>query len=169
MAAAFNKVMLMGNLTRDPQLKYLPSQTAVVEFGIAVNRRYRTSAGEDKEEVTFIDCTAFGGTAETINKWCQKGKSLFVEGRLHYEQWEDKQGGGRRSKLKVIVENFQFVGGRQSQDEGAGGNGEHEQTIDRSTDQTPTPRRQAPPSRPAPPAESPSGGEQKFDDDSIPF
>jgi single-strand DNA-binding protein len=110
--ASFNKVMLMGNLTRDPDLKFLPSQTACVEFGIACNRKFRTAAGEDKEEVTFVDVTSFGKQAEVINQYFQKGKPIFIEGRLKFDSWEDKQGGGKRSKLTVVIENFQFVGGK---------------------------------------------------------
>src|SRR6478609_3002102 len=111
--ASFNKVMLMGNLTRDPQLKYLPSQTAVAEFGLASNRKFKTANGEDREEVLFVDCTAFGRQAEVINQYCQKGRPLFVEGRLKLDSWEDKNGGGKRNKLTVVVENFQLLGGRQ--------------------------------------------------------
>src|SRR3954462_6859432 len=121
--ASYNKVILMGNLTRDPQMKYLPSQTAVVEFGLACNRKYKTQSGEDKEEVTFVDCTAFGKTGEVINQYFQKGKPIFIEGRLKYDSWEDKQGGGKRSKLVVIVENFQFIGGRDGAPSGGGGGG----------------------------------------------
>src|SRR3954453_17398025 len=99
----FNRVMLMGNITRDPQLKYLPSQTPVAEFGIAVNRRYRTAQGEDKEEGAFVELTAFGKQAETIHQYCHRGKALFIEGRLKYDQWEDKETGAKRSKLSVIV------------------------------------------------------------------
>ena len=109
---SFNKVVLMGNLTRDPQLKHLPSNLVVAEFGLACNRRYRTAAGEDKEEVAFVDCAAFGRQAETIGQYCTKGKPLFVEGRLKYDAWDDKQGGGKRHKLSVTVENFQFVGAK---------------------------------------------------------
>src|SRR4029078_6018908 len=111
--ASYNKVILMGNLTRDPQMKYLPSQTAVVEFGLACNRRYKTQSGEQKEEATFVDCTAFGRTGEVINQYFTKGKPIFIEGRLKYDQWEDKQGGGKRHKLTVVIESFEFVGGRQ--------------------------------------------------------
>ena len=100
----FNRVMLMGNVTRDPQLKYLPSQTPVAEFGLAVNRRYRTAQGEDREEVAFIEMSAFGKQAEVINQYCQKGKPLFVEGRIKYDQWDDKETGQKRSRLSVIVE-----------------------------------------------------------------
>jgi single-strand DNA-binding protein len=118
--ASFNKVILMGNLTRDPQLKYLPSQTAIAEFGLAMNRKFRTQQGEDREEVAFVDCAAFGKTADLINQYFTKGKPIFIEGRLKYDSWEDKQGGGKRSRLTVVVENFQFVGGR---DGGGGGGG----------------------------------------------
>lgn len=118
--ASFNKVLLMGNLTRDPQLRYLPnSQTAVCEFGLASNRRYKTSSGEDREEVLFIDCTAWGRQGEVINQWCTKGKPIFLEGHLKLDTWEDKNGGGKRSKINLVVENFQFIGGRDD----AGGAG----------------------------------------------
>jgi single-strand DNA-binding protein len=116
--ANFNKVMLMGNLTRDPQLSYLPSQTPVVEFGLAVNRKWTSKEGESKEEVCFVDCRAFGKPAETLNKYMKKGRPLFVEGRLVFEQWT-AQDGSKRSRHRVMVENFQFLGGGQGQ--GAGG------------------------------------------------
>jgi single-strand DNA-binding protein len=108
--ASFNKVILLGNLTRDPQLRYTPSQTAVVDFGIACNRKFRTQSGEDREEVVFVDCTAWGRQAEVINQYCTKGRPLFVEGRLKLDTWEDKQGGGKRSKMTVVIENFQLLG-----------------------------------------------------------
>ena len=107
--ANFNKIFLMGNLTRDPQLSYLPSQTAVVEFGIAVNRKWKSKGGEDKEEVCFVDCRAYGRTAENINKYLTKGRPLFVEGRLTFDSWT-AQDGSKRSKHRVTVENFQFLG-----------------------------------------------------------
>ena len=95
--ASLNSVTLLGNLTRDPQMKYLPSQTAVAEFGLALNRKFKSSDGQDREEVTFVDCTAFGKQAETIQKFCQKGKQLLIQGRLKYDSWDDKAGGGKRS------------------------------------------------------------------------
>jgi single-strand DNA-binding protein len=107
--ASLNKVLLMGNLTRDPQLSYLPSQTALVDFGLAVNRRWTGKDGEKKEETCFVDCTAFGRQAETINKYLAKGRPVFVEGRLTFNSWV-AQDGAKRSKLKVTVENFQFLG-----------------------------------------------------------
>src|SRR5580698_9185467 len=116
--ASFNRVLLLGNLTRDPQMKYLPSQTPVVEFGLACNRKFKAASGEMREEVTFVDCAAFGRTAEIINQYCTKGRPLFVEGRLKLDQWEDKNGGGKRSKLSVVVENVQLLGGRDGQGQG---------------------------------------------------
>ena len=108
---SFNRVTLMGNLTRDPQIKHLPSNTTVADFGLAMNRHYKAASGEDREEVCFIDCSAFGKQAEVIGQYCRKGKPLFVEGRLKFDQWDDKTSGARRSKVSVVVENFQFVGG----------------------------------------------------------
>src|SRR6202035_2952087 len=122
--ANLNKVFLMGNLTRDPQLKYLPANnTPVVDFGLAVNRRWKAPTGADREEVCLVDCSAFAKTAELINQYFTKGKPIFVEGRLKLDQWEDKQGGGKRSKLTVVVENFQFIGARDGASPGAGGGG----------------------------------------------
>lgn len=108
--ANFNKVLLLGNLTRDPQLSYLPSQTAVVEFGMAMNRRWTGQDGSQKEETCFVDCRAYGRQAENINKYCRKGRALFVEGRLSYDTWT-AQDGSKRSKHRVIVGTFQFIGG----------------------------------------------------------
>lgn len=110
--ASYNKVILLGNLTRDPQLSYTPSQTAVVDFGLATNRRWTGQDGSQREETCFVDCRAFGKRAENINKYCTKGRPLLVEGRLTFESWQ-AQDGGRRSRLRVTVENFQFVGGGQ--------------------------------------------------------
>ncbi len=115
--ANFNKILLMGNLTRDPQLSYLPSQTAVVDFGLAVNRKWKSREGEDRDETCFIDCRAFGRTAENINKYLSKGRPLFVEGRLTFDSWTS-QDGTKRSKHRVTVENFQFLGGGQRQGTG---------------------------------------------------
>jgi len=108
--ANFNKILLMGNLTRDPQLSYLPSQTPVVDFGIAVNRRWTSKEGESKEEVMFVDCRAFSRLAENINKYMKKGRPIFIEGRLVYDAWT-AQDGTKRSKHRVQVDNCQFLGG----------------------------------------------------------
>jgi single-strand DNA-binding protein len=115
--SSFNKVLLMGNLTRDPQLSYLPSQTAVVDFGLAVNRRWTGRDGEKKDETCFVDCRAFGRQAENINKYLSKGRPVFVEGRLTFDSWTS-QDGTKRSKHRVTVENFQFLPGGPGQ--GAG-------------------------------------------------
>jgi single-strand DNA-binding protein len=108
-----NKVILIGNLTRDPQTRQLPTQSMVTDFGLATNRKFKSADGEDREDVCFVDCTAFGRQAEVIQKYCKKGKSLYIEGRLRYDTWDDKNGGGKRSKLSVVVENFQFLGSRE--------------------------------------------------------
>lgn len=120
--ANLNKVLLIGNLTRDPELRQTPKGTAVAQFGIAVNRTFRGEDGQSREEVTFVDLEAWGKQAETISKYMTKGRPIFIEGRLKLDQWEDKNGGGKRSKLRVVVENFQFLGSRQGGgDEGGGG------------------------------------------------
>lgn len=106
--ASLNRVMLMGNLTRDIELKHIASNQAVAEIGLAVNRRYRTKDNEEREEVTFIDCEAWGRTAEVMKQYLSKGKPVFIEGRLKLDQWTDKDG-QKRSKLRVVVENFQFL------------------------------------------------------------
>lgn len=111
---SYNKVILLGNLTRDPQLSYLPSQTPVCDFGIATNRKWAGKDGQQQEEVCFVDCVAFGKIAETLNKYLHKGDAVLVEGRLKFETWQ-AQDGSKRSKHKVSVETFTFVGQRQSE------------------------------------------------------
>jgi single-strand DNA-binding protein len=165
--ANFNKVILLGNLTRDPEMRYLPSQMAVVEFGLAVNHKYRTASGEDREEVLFIDCTVFGKQAEVVHKYCQKGRPLLVEGRLKYETWEDKQGGGKRSKHKVMVDGFQLLGGRQ--DGGGGGGGYAGQGGGDEQGQRAPQRPQGGKPQPAPDSQAPIGDDQHFKEDDIPF
>ena len=111
----FNKVMIIGNLTRDPRLSYTPSQTAVVEIGIAVNRQWTSQDGSKKEETCFIDCKGFGRTAETLSKYLSKGQPIFIEGRLTYENWT-AQDGSKRSKHAVVIERFQFLGGGEKRE-----------------------------------------------------
>ena len=108
--AGFNKVFLMGNLTRDPQLSYTPNQTAVVDFGLATNRRWTGQDGTQRQETCFVDCRAFGRQAENINKYLTKGRLIFIEGRLTFDTWT-VQDGTKRSKHRVTVENFQFLPG----------------------------------------------------------
>ena len=112
--ASYNKVILMGNLTRDPELKRTSTDMAVAQIGIAVNRKYKDRDGNQKEETTFVDCEAWGKTAETMAKYLSKGKPVFLEGRLKLDQWQDKDG-NNRSKLKLVIENFQFIDSRGSQ------------------------------------------------------
>lgn len=169
-----NKVFLMGNLTRDPELRYTPSGAAIVEFGMAINRQWKGQDGQKKEEVTFVDVLAWQRTAEIISEYCKKGSPLFVEGRLQLDQWEGKDG-QKRSRMRVVVDNMQFIGAPAGARRGPapeGGNA------------APPPQRSAPPPRrpasapaaaPAqdapPPADEPpppAEGSFKVDDD-IPF
>jgi single-strand DNA-binding protein len=143
--ANYNKVLLMGNLTRDVELKYTPSNQPVANIGVAVNRRYRTADGEQREETTFVDCEAWGRTAEVMNQYLSKGRPVFVEGRLKLDQWQDKDG-SNRSKLKVVVENFQFIDSRGGGDQSSASN-------------------VAAPAG----ASSGGGGHQPIDEDDIPF
>lgn len=113
MAGSFNKVILLGNLTRDVEIRAMPSGLSVGSFSVAVNERYKDRDGNWQERATFIDCEIFGARAEAMAKYLSKGSPVFLEGRLRLDQWEDKNGGGKRSKLKVVCENFEFVGGGQ--------------------------------------------------------
>ncbi|GIX49856.1 MAG: single-stranded DNA-binding protein [Limisphaera sp.] len=124
--ASFNKVILAGNLTRDPELRYTPKGTAVARLGLAVNRRWRTETGELKDETTFVDVDAFGKTAETIAQYLKKGRAVLIEGRLRYDTWEDKQTGQKRSKLSVVLESFSFLDSGRG--EGAAPNAESGRT-----------------------------------------
>jgi single-strand DNA-binding protein len=116
--ASFNKVILMGNLTRDPETRFAQSGTAVVNFGLAVNERFQGSDGQWQDRPTFIDITMFGKRGEAFAKFHSKGKPAFIEGKLRLDTWEDKNGGGKRSKLYVVGDNWEFVG-----EGGRGGNG----------------------------------------------
>jgi single-strand DNA-binding protein len=110
-----NRCFLMGNLTRDCELRYLPSNAAVVSFGMAINRRWKNQAGESQDETTFVDLEAFGKQAEVLNQYVRKGDPLFIEGRLKLDQWSDRDG-NNRSKLKVVVESFEFLKGKSDRD-----------------------------------------------------
>ena len=120
--ANLNKVFLIGNLTRDPELRYIQSGTAVCDFGLATNRRYKSGSGEQKEEVTFVDITAWGRQAEVVSEFLQKGRPVFIEGRLKYDQWTTDDG-QKRSKLGVVMDNFQFLDSRGGGGGGGGGGG----------------------------------------------
>lgn len=117
MAKGFNKVILMGNLTRDPEVRTTPSGQSVANFSLAVNRTWKGQDGSTQENVSYIDCVAWGKTGEIIAQYVQKGRPLLVSGRLDQRSWDDKESGQKRSKVEVVVEDFNFVGG------GAGGSG----------------------------------------------
>ncbi len=119
--ASYNKVMLLGNCTRDPEVKYTPKGTAVTDLGLAVNRVYTADNGEKREETTFVDVTMWGRQAEVAGEYLKKGRPVFIEGRLQLDTWDDKQTGQKRSKLRVVCENFQLLGSRDGGGEGGGG------------------------------------------------
>ncbi|MFC0019828.1 single-stranded DNA-binding protein [Roseibacillus persicicus] len=157
--ANLNKVYLMGRLTRDPELRYTPKGTAVADLGMAINRyRGGTDGGERTEETTFVDVTLWGRQAETANQYLAKGREVFIEGRLQLDSWEDKSSGQKRSKLKVVGESMQFVGGPG----GGGGQGGGGGGQSYSSDSQPQP------SAPSPSAPSQGGGYEDEEDD-IPF
>jgi single-strand DNA-binding protein len=151
--ASFNKVILLGNLTRDPEVRYTPKGTAVTDLGLAVNRTYTADNGEKREEVTFVDVTFWGRTAEVAGEYLKKGRPVFVEGRLQLDSWDDKTSGQKRTKLKVIGENMQMLGAPRGGGSG-GGDEEGSSSAPRSS------------SRPAPP---PKATPSAPDDDEIPF
>ncbi|MFI4850688.1 MAG: single-stranded DNA-binding protein [Gimesia chilikensis] len=120
--ASFNKVILVGNLTRDPQVRYTPGGSAVAEIGLAVNRSwFDKNSNSRKEETTFVDVTLWGRTAEVASEYLTKGRSVLIEGRLQLDQWDDKESGQKRSKLKVVGENMTMLGGRGDGPGGGGG------------------------------------------------
>jgi single-strand DNA-binding protein len=152
----YNKVLLMGNITRDIELKHTSSNQAVATIGLAVNRRYKTKEGEDREDTTFVDCEAWGRTAEVIHQYFGKGKPIFVEGRLKLDQWEDKDG-KKQSKLRVVIEGFEFV---ESRGGGGGGDGGGGRSAG-NRDYTPSSRGSAARGQPA--------THQAVDEEDIPF
>jgi single-strand DNA-binding protein len=129
--ANLNKVMLIGNVTRDPEIKYTPKGSAVTDLGIAVNRVFTPEGGERREETTFVDVTLWGRQAEIAGEYCKKGRSIYVEGRLQLDSWEDKTSGQKRSKLRVVGENFQLLGPRPGGGGGSGGGGGDEEYSER--------------------------------------
>jgi single-strand DNA-binding protein len=116
-----NRVFLAGNLTRDPQTRFLPGDKAVASFGIAINRKFKDRSGETKEDVTFIDVEAWGRTAELVGQYLMKGRGCFIEGRLKMDQWEDKKDGSKRSKLVVVADAVHFLGGKRGGEQGENG------------------------------------------------
>ncbi len=147
--ASFNKVILMGNLTRDPELRFTPKGTAVAKLGLAVNRAWKTETGETKEDVLFIDVEAFSRQAETIGQYLKKGSPILVEGRLRLDTWDDKQTNQKRTKILVTAENVKFLGSGQPREGGA-----------------PENARNRPPAAPAPTASEPA---EETPSDDVPF
>ncbi len=145
--ASFNKVILLGNLTRDPEVRYTPKGSAVCDLGVAVNRQYTLDSGEKREEVTFVDVVLWARLAEIAGEYLKKGRPVFIEGRLQLDTWDDKQTGQKRSKLRVIGETMQLLG----RPPGAGGASEGGESRPSKTTPPPKPGAAAP------------------DDDEIPF
>jgi single-strand DNA-binding protein len=152
--ANLNRVLLIGNLTRDPEIRYTPKGTAVAEIGIAVNRVFSGEDGEKREEVTFVDVTLWSRLAEIAEQYLKKGRPVFIEGRLQLDSWDDKQTGQKRSRLRVVAENIQMLGGRGEGDPGGTGG-------------SPVPRRSAP--APAPRPNPPRDPDLDAEPDDIPF
>lgn len=151
--ASLNKVFLMGNLTRDPELRVTPKGTPICQFGLAVNRQFKDDSGQTRDETTFVDIEAWGRQGETISKYCTKGRPLFVEGRLKLDTWDDKTTGQKRSKMRIVLENFQFLGGREGGGGGGGVNQGADEGGESNYERTSPPARSAP--RPAaPPADN---------------
>ena len=166
--ANLNKVMLIGNLTRDIELKYTPKGSAIAELGLAINRKYKTDSGELKEETTFVDVTLWGRQAEVAKEYLSKGKPVYIEGRLQLDTWDDKQTGQKRSKLRVTGEAMQLLGSRGDSGGGGGNYGGGGSSSDEDFDQRPAARpasggsqQQRPKPKPAPVVQE--------DDDDIPF
>ncbi len=182
--ASYNKVMLIGNLTRDPEVRYTPKGSAVCDIGLAVNRVYTSDSGEKVEEVTFVDIVLWAKMAELAGKYLHKGRPVFIEGRLQMDSWEDKQTGQKRTRMRVVGEQMQFLGSPQGGDRPAGGGGGDEEGGSSGGGgggynrpaarpaQRPAPQ-QRPAQRPAPAQQNDDFGEgpitEGMEDDDIPF
>lgn len=170
----FNKVILMGNLTRDPEMRYTPKGTAVAQISLAINRTWKDpESGEAKEEVTFVDVDAFGRQAEVISQYLKKGRPIMVEGRLKLDTWEDKNTKEKRRRMSVVLEGFQFLDSGQAREGGSGfsggASGPRENARESSGGYQNAPRPSSPPRAPsAPPAHSEPEGPGAEEDD-VPF
>lgn len=156
--ASFNKVILVGNLTRDPELRYTPKGTAIAKIGLAVNRVWTNEAGEKKEEVTFVDVDIFGRTAENVGQYMRKGRPILIEGRLRLDQWDDKQTGQKKSKLGVVAETVQFLGSANGGEGGGEGRAPSRPAA-----------RPAPASAPSAPPSEPVDSDGPPESDDVPF
>ena len=168
MAASLNKVMLIGNLTRDPDVKYTPKGTAVCDLGLALNDSYKAQDGTIKETVTFVDVEVWGRTAENCKQYLTKGRSVFIEGQLKLDQWETPQG-EKKSKMRVRALTVQFLSGGQGQGGGGGGGGERRSSGGGGYDQRPAAGSEAPRTSSRPPASVSEDRPPLPDDDDIPF
>jgi single-strand DNA-binding protein len=153
--ANFNKVIIAGNLTRDPELRYTPKGTAIAQFTLALNRKWKTETGEMKEEVSFIDVDAFGRQAEVIGQYLRKGRPFLVEGRLKQDTWEDKNTKQKQSKIKVVLEGFSFIDSNRGEGEGGGAPA--------------APRPARPAAAPSAPPSEPVEGDGPPESDDVPF
>lgn len=151
----------MGNLTRDPELRVTPKGTPICQFSLAINRQFKMESGESREEVIYVDIEAWGKQGETIAKYCTKGRPLYVEGRLRLDQWEDKNTKEKRSRMKVVLEQFQFLGDGR----GGGGGGGGASASGGDVDQTASPEKYSPPPR----SSSPKPASQENLDEDVPF
>jgi single-strand DNA-binding protein len=163
--AYLNKVFLIGNLTRDPELRVTPKGTAICQFGLAVNRQYKDESGATRDETAFIDIEAWGKQGELCSKYLQKGSLAFIEGRLRFDSWEDKQSGQKRNKLKVVLDNVQFLPRAGGGGGGGGAGGGGETAASETGDATPA-ERNVPPPRGATKA---APGDQPHVEDDVPF
>jgi len=159
--ASLNKVMLIGNLTRDPEVRFTPKGTAVCDMALAVNRRYLSDTGERVEEVTYLDIVLWNKQAELAGQYLAKGRSVFIEGRLQMDSWEDKATGQKRTKVRIVCENMQFLdskGGAAGGGGGGGGGGSYQGGDDEGGYSAPPPQQQR---RPAPQQGGGGGGYQR--------
>jgi single-strand DNA-binding protein len=155
--ANVNRVFLAGNLTRDPQVRFLANEKAVAEFGLAINRKFKAGDGSLKEEVTFVDVEVWGRTAELCSQYLTKGRGCFIEGRLKLDSWEDKKDGSKRSKLRVVADNVQFLDSGKGRGEGAPASASDGGEVEGDAPAAP-----ARPSRPASPAPAAGDDEPPF-------
>lgn len=167
--ASYNKVMLMGNLTRDPEVRYTPKGSAVADLAIAVNRTYTAENGEKREEVTYVDVVLWARLAELAGQYLKKGRAVFIEGRLQMDSWEDKQTGQKRTKIRVVGEVMQFLDSkREGEEQGGGGGGGFQRSAPRASGAA---QRGTPPSRQQPADDEFREGPitEGMEEDDIPF
>ncbi len=160
--ANLNKVMLIGNLTRDPELRHTPSGKTVSEIGLAINRTWTNDQGQKQEDTTFVEVTLWGRQAEVVQQYVTKGSPIYIEGRLQLDSWDDKETGKKRTKLRVIAENFQFLSGKPGATGGGNSGGDYSERPQQSSS--------APQQRSGPPQGASAAPADDFqEDDDIPF